>query len=131
MDESPAIRLDYRVVTVSNWERSNVFYQDVRGAEVVAMGMGWAYRFGAQQLNLHGPGAPGDPNAAIPVPAGGSDLCFVWPGAIEQAAAHLTRHNVLVELVPVVGSGARGRGSSVYFHDPDGSLLELIPYDPS
>jgi catechol 2,3-dioxygenase-like lactoylglutathione lyase family enzyme len=35
---------------------------------------------------------------------------------------------VEVELGPVRRSGARGEGTSVYFRDPDGSLLELISY---
>lgn len=43
--------------------------------------------------------------------------------------AHLSRHGVEVELGPVERFGARGRGVSVYFRDPDGSLLELISYD--
>ena len=33
-----------------------------------------------------------------------------------------------VEAGPVERSGAGGRGLSVYFRDPDGSLLELISY---
>jgi catechol 2,3-dioxygenase-like lactoylglutathione lyase family enzyme len=35
---------------------------------------------------------------------------------------------VNVELGPVPRIGARGDGTSVYFRDPDGSLLELISY---
>ena len=33
-----------------------------------------------------------------------------------------------VELGPVERHGARGAGTSVYFRDPDGSLLEFISY---
>ena len=32
---SPAIHLDHCVIHVSDWERSNAFYRDVVGAEVV------------------------------------------------------------------------------------------------
>jgi catechol 2,3-dioxygenase-like lactoylglutathione lyase family enzyme len=35
---------------------------------------------------------------------------------------------VEVETGPVPRDGAAGRGTSVYFRDPDGSLLELIAY---
>jgi len=35
---------------------------------------------------------------------------------------------VEVELGPVSRSGTRGLGTSLYFRDPDGSLLELISY---
>jgi catechol 2,3-dioxygenase-like lactoylglutathione lyase family enzyme len=122
------ITLDHCVVAVSDWERSNAFYRDVLGAEVVPRGAGWAYRFGDQQLNLHGPGVHGEPVAGTPVTPGNSDLCFRWDGAIEEAVAHLERCGVAIELGPVPRAGARGDGTSVYFRDPDGSLLELIAY---
>jgi catechol 2,3-dioxygenase-like lactoylglutathione lyase family enzyme len=35
---------------------------------------------------------------------------------------------VPVELGPIERFGARGMGRSVYFRDPDGSLLEFISY---
>ena len=60
---------------------------------------------------------------------GNSDLCFRWPGTAEEAAAHLAAHGVEVEEGPVERQGAAGRGLSVYFRDPDGSLLELISYE--
>lgn len=122
-------KLDHCVITVSDWERSNRFYRDVLGAELVTLATGWAYRFGDKQLNVHGPGQEGNPNARIPVPAGGSDLCFEWPGAIEEAVAHLRERSVPVEVGPVLRNGAKGKGASVYFRDPDGSLLEFISYE--
>jgi chromosome partitioning protein len=33
-----------------------------------------------------------------------------------------------VELGPAARTGGNGRGTSVYFRDPDGTLLELISY---
>ena len=44
--------------------------------------------------------------------------------------AHLHQHGVAIELGPVERFGAKGRGTSVYFRDPDGSLLEFICYEP-
>jgi catechol 2,3-dioxygenase-like lactoylglutathione lyase family enzyme len=64
----------------------------------------------------------------VPVPAGGSDLCFEWPGPIAEAITHLQVNSVPVEVGPVPRVGARGHGTSVYFRDPDGSLLEFISY---
>ena len=125
---APKVRLDHCVVHVSDWERSNAFYRDVLGAELVPTGARWSYRFGAQQLNLHGPGVDATPDAKIPVPPGGSDLCFEWPGEIGGAQEHLRRHGVEVEMGPVERRGARGVGMSLYFRDPDGSLLEFISY---
>lgn len=122
------VRLDHCVIHVSDWDVSNRFYRDVLGAEIVSRGAGSAYRFGEQQLNVHGPGVEPHPVARVPVAPGNSDLCFVWDGPIEEAVAHLERQGVEVELGPVPRPGARDEGTSVYFRDPDGSLLELISY---
>ena len=122
------IRFDHCVIAVSDWERANAFYRDVLGAELVQRGAGYAYRFGDQQLNVHGPGVNASPVARDPVRPGNSDLCFVWDGPIDDAVAHLARHGVAVELGPVERHGARGPGVSVYFRDPDGSLMEFLAY---
>ena len=125
-----ALALDHVVIHVSDWERSNAFYRDVLGAEVVGEENGPAkYRFGGQQLNVHGPGVDAEPLAQIPVAPGGSDVCFEWEGPIDGAVEHLATHGIEVELGPVTRHGARGEGTSVYFRDPDGSLLEFISYD--
>ena len=73
------------------------------------LGARYAYRFGKNQLNMHGPGVDGEP-------------------PIEDAVTHLERVGVDVELGPVGRFGAQGAGTSVYFRDPDGSLLEFISY---
>ena len=125
------VSLDHCVIHVSEWERANAFYRDVMGAELVPRGAGWAYRFGACQLNVHGPGIEPGEVARVPVEPGGSDLCFAWPGPIESAQAHLEAHGVAVDSGPAERHGARGAGTSVYFRDPDGSLLELISYATS
>jgi catechol 2,3-dioxygenase-like lactoylglutathione lyase family enzyme len=128
----PADGLDHVVVAVSDWERSNRFYRDVVGAEVVEISRGrYAYRLGRTQLNVHGPGSTPEPRAAAPVRPGNSDLCLVWDGPIESALDHLRAHDVAVVDGPVPRQGARGEGTSVYFRDPDGSLLEFIVYASS
>jgi catechol 2,3-dioxygenase-like lactoylglutathione lyase family enzyme len=124
----PVIDLDHCVIHVTDWERSNAFYRVVMGAEVLRKGNGWVYQFGNMRLNVHGPGVNASPVARVPVPPGGSDLCFVWPGTAAGAIEHLQRCGVELELGPVSRSGAHGEGMSVYFRDPDGSLLEFISY---
>ena len=59
---------------------------------------------------------------------GNSDLCFEWDGPIDAAVAHLLACDVEIELGPVARKGAKGDGTSVYFRDPDGSLMEFISY---
>jgi catechol 2,3-dioxygenase-like lactoylglutathione lyase family enzyme len=125
-----SVHLDHSVVAVSDWDVSNRFYRDVVGAELVEHGPGrWAYRLGDTQLNVHGPGVDVSSNVArLPVQPGNSDLCFVWAGTIEDAVEHLKSHGVEVETGPVRRLGAQGYGTSVYFRDPDGSLLEFLSY---
>ena len=123
------IALDHAVIHITDWDRSNAFYHDVLDAELIRVGEHWAYRLGNQQLNVHGPGVSPHPVARIPVPPGGSDLCFRWKGPISEAVSHLKQHGIPIELGPITRHGARGTGTSVYFRDPDGTLLELISYD--
>jgi catechol 2,3-dioxygenase-like lactoylglutathione lyase family enzyme len=122
------VSLDHCVIHVSDWDRANAFYRDVLGAEVIPRGAGFAWRFGPVQLNAHGPGVQAAPLARVPVAPGNSDLCFAWDGTEAEARAHLARHGVAVELGPVPRNGARGAGVSLYFRDPDGSLIEFITY---
>jgi catechol 2,3-dioxygenase-like lactoylglutathione lyase family enzyme len=125
------VKLDHCVIHVSDWERSNAFYSRVLGAELIDRGHGtWVYRFGTEQLNVHGPGVAADPLARVPVAPGNSDLCFEWDGPITQAIVHLEAHGVAIEVGPATRNGARDAGTSVYFRDPDGSLMEFISYRP-
>lgn len=131
-------QFDHLVIHISDWEGSNRFYRDVLGAELVenpeASGNplgGWAYRFGGQQLNVHGPW-PGRTDACCPPPLnqpGRADVCFSWAGGIEEAQEHLERFGVSIEEGPIKRFGARGWGQSIYCRDPDGSLIELICYN--
>src|SRR5271156_3334249 len=122
------VTLDHCVIHVTDWERSNTFYTRVLGAELITRPVGFAYRFGETQLNVHGPGVAPAEVARLPVAPGNSDLCFEWNGPIADAVRHLERCGVAVEAGPMLRFGAKGAGTSVYFRDPDGSLMEFISY---
>lgn len=122
------LRLDHVVIAVSDRARSDRFYREVLGAEIVEHDGRAFYRIGDQQLNVHAPGIRPAAVAKIAVAPGNSDLCFEWPGPIAGAIAQLGRLGVPIELGPLERQGARGAGMSVYIRDPDGSLLELISY---
>jgi catechol 2,3-dioxygenase-like lactoylglutathione lyase family enzyme len=80
-------RLDHCVIHVCDWELSNRFYVEVMGAELVTRPVGFTYRFGDKQLNVHGPGVQPAEVARLPVQPGNSDLCFEWEGPIADARA--------------------------------------------
>ena len=121
-------KLDHCVIHVTDWERSNTFYVEVMGAELVTRPKGFAYRFGDRQLNVHAPGVTPAEVARLPVQPGNSDLCFEWDGPIDDAIAHLAAKGIAIEAGPMQRFGAKGPGTSVYFRDPDGSLMEFMSY---
>src|ERR1700691_2319970 len=123
-----SVTLDHCVIHVTNWQRSNAFYRTVLGAELVERPVGYAYRFGDRQLNVHGPGVNPAEVAKLPVAPGNSDLCFEWHGPIADAISHLQRCGVAIERGPLQRFGAKGDGTSVYFRDPDGWWMEFMSY---
>ena len=114
---------------VSNWAATSAFYQDVLGAELVEREPGrYAFKCGLNQINIAGPSPLVRP--LRPMVAGSVDMCFVWPGPVAAARAHLESRGVPIIAGPVARVGAGGPGNSVYFRDPEGNLLEFISYDP-
>jgi catechol 2,3-dioxygenase-like lactoylglutathione lyase family enzyme len=93
------------MVGVADPKRANEFYERVVGVDPVELPRGrFAYRLANAQLNVHGPDSTAQPLARHPVGPGNSDL-------------------------PVERQGASGTGSTAYFRDPDGSLIEFISYE--
>lgn len=133
--------IDHVVLVVRDLERSLAFYRDVLGCRVLREAE-WrrgearfpSVAIGPQQmLNLHQAGSPVTPEAVNPQ-MGSKDLCVVVDAPTAEVLARLAAHNVPVELGPVPRMGGRGvMGTSVYFRDPDGNLLEIMSYaeDPA
>lgn len=121
------VTFDHFAIAVTKWDETSAFYQRVLGAELVEHSPGrFAFRWGANQINVVGPSPFVQPREAIV--AGSVDMCFVWPGPVEGAREHLEGSGVDLIAGPMTRPGAGGSGSSVYFRDPEGNLLELISY---
>jgi tellurite resistance protein TehA-like permease len=54
--------------------------------------------------------------------------CLVWPDTAETAVAQLQAHGFAIVKGPEPGSGAHGSGTSVFYREPGGGLVELISY---
>ena len=122
----PAIQsLDHLVLTVADVDATCAFYQRVLGFEVtIFRGDRKALTFGSQKINLHEVGKEFDPKAERPTPGSG-DLCFLTETPITDVQRHVESCNVTVLMEPTERIGATGPILSIYFHDPDGNLIEV------
>ena len=103
--------LDHCVIHVSDWETARDFYTRIIGAEAIPQDVGFAFRFGEQQLNCHGPDKKAAPKARLPVMPGNSDLCFRWEGPIAGAlGATWSARASQSSSVRYNGLAQRGRG---------------------
>jgi catechol 2,3-dioxygenase-like lactoylglutathione lyase family enzyme len=59
---------------------------------------------------------------------GALDLCFITRQPPDSVLAHLKECGVTVLRGPSQQTGALGPMTSVYFHDPDGNLVEVASY---
>lgn len=133
-DRKLPIAVDHCVIASSDIDRTDAFYRKVFSADIDApMDNFRQYRIGDVMLSVHGPGlaamAPPELLATLPVMPGGSDLCFRWGGTAKALEQHLHDCGIKIIFGPVERVGALGRGTSRYFRDPDGSLLEFITYE--
>ncbi|MFQ6111062.1 MAG: VOC family protein, partial [Nitrospinota bacterium] len=56
-------------------------------------------------------------------------LCLVIEKAdFERVMDHLKKNGAEMHLGPVPRWGARGMGTSIYFHDPEGNMVEIRQY---
>ena len=65
-----------------------------------------------------------EPRAKHPLP-GSADLCFMTQHPLAKVIYHLAQSGIPLLAGPVQRTGAAGPILSVYFHDPDGNLIEV------
>lgn len=123
---------DHIAITVADLDATCRFYGDVLGAvveETYAVEGRVAVkrvRIGGALFNIHQQGNGIALVAERPTP-GSADICLRWEGTIESAKAHLERNKVAITEGPVPRTNAENKPSaSVYFHDLDGNLIELM-----
>lgn len=120
--------LDHIVLTVKDIDASCRFYHNVLGMEIITFGEGRkAVKFGSQKINFHDAGNSFFPKAEKPLP-GSTDLCFISHTSINQVVLELKSKNIDIIEGPIEKIGANGKMISVYFHDPDGNLIEISNY---
>jgi catechol 2,3-dioxygenase-like lactoylglutathione lyase family enzyme len=124
--------IDHVAITVADLDATCRFYERVLDArieesyEIDGKLVVRRVALGRAILNIHQQGNGVDLVARHPLP-GSTDICFRWDGTIEAAKQQLESCDVEIVEGPAARTSADGRpASSVYFHDPDGNLVELL-----
>jgi catechol 2,3-dioxygenase-like lactoylglutathione lyase family enzyme len=129
----PVAGFDHVAITVADVDATLAWYQRVLGAEPLHLDL-WRsgklpialLQVGASRLSVHPAASPAAPHAELPTP-GSADLCFRFDGPVAEILSLLDASDVPVVEGPVGRPGSNGAmGTSVYFRDPDGNLLELL-----
>jgi catechol 2,3-dioxygenase-like lactoylglutathione lyase family enzyme len=129
----PIERFDHVAITVADVDATVDWYRRVLAAEPLYWDLWRAgtlpvalLQVGGSRLSVHPAAAPAAPHALAPTP-GSADLCFRFDGPVTEILEQLDAAGVAVVDGPVPRPAANGeRGTSVYFRDPDGNLLELL-----
>jgi len=132
----PVHGFDHVAITVADVATTLAWYERVLGAEALHRDLWEAGRLpvallqvGVSRLSVHPAARPAAPHARLPTP-GSADLCFRFAGPVAEILGRLGDAGVDVVEGPVARPASDGRrGTSVYFRDPDGNLLELLTVD--
>lgn len=118
---------DHIVLCVADPRASVDFYQRAVGMEGRRDGAGkYALHFGTAKISLQQPDTI--PDIAKGTLPGTANFCVVSDGDIADIAKRLQRCDVKIIQGPGPKTGALGPMQSVYFHDPDGNLVEVCCY---
>ena len=116
--------LDHIVLVVADVARTCAFYETTLGMRAVEHRPGqWALQFGANKISLQEAGNV--PSIARRTMPGTGNFCVLTDVPIGEVVEHLAKSRVTIVDGPMERVGAAGRLRSVYFHDPDGNLVEV------
>jgi glyoxylase I family protein len=130
--------LDHIVLNVKDVDRALDFYANVLGLKIERLDEFRAGKIGfpSVRINEHTIIDLARPKEGGGAPANGENpqrnlnhFCLVvekedFSGIVD----YLKGHNVAILTGPISRWGARGRATSVYFHDPDGNEIEIRAY---
>ena len=115
---------DHIVLCVRDVSATCRFYKDVLALEPREERPGkWSLHFGEVKISLQE--AASVPDIAINTVPGSGNFCLITDTPIEQVVARLESNRVQIIDGPGEKIGAGGTLMSVYFHDPDGNLVEV------
>ncbi|GAB5503726.1 VOC family protein [Pyruvatibacter sp.] len=118
------IGFDHIVLCVRDVPTSMAFYERVLGMRRHEERPGkWSLHFGANKISLQDSASV--PEIARNTTPGSGNFCILTRTPIAEAVEHLEMNGI--ELVDGPGKriGATGAILSIYFHDPDGNLVEV------
>ena len=116
--------LDHIVLGVADIEASRRFYADLLGLEVREERPGkFSLHFGDNKISLHD--AADLPDIARDTRPGTGNFCLLSDQPVDDLAHALEAQGLEIVAGPDRRDGATGPLRSIYFHDPDGNLVEV------
>ena len=115
---------DHIVLCVADVAATCAFYERVVGMARREERPGkWSLHFGPHKISLQA--AASVPDIARGTVPGSGNFCVLTDTPIVDVVARLTAAGVAILDGPGERQGAQGPILSVYFHDPDGNLVEV------
>ncbi|HYI48245.1 MAG TPA: VOC family protein [Allosphingosinicella sp.] len=119
----PVEAIDHIVLAVRDVAATRRFYEDLLGMETREERPGkYSLHFGTQKISLHAASAPSIAKDTIP---GSGNFCLLTDMPVGDVVTQLAKAGVAIVDGPGERAGATGPILSVYFHDPDGNLVEV------
>ena len=120
----PVEAIDHIVLAVRDVAATRRFYEELLGMESREERAGkYSLHFGAQKISLQDAAAV--PSIARDTVPGSGNFCLLTRMPVSEVVAQLGRAGVAIVDGPGERAGAMGPILSVYFHDPDGNLVEV------
>jgi catechol 2,3-dioxygenase-like lactoylglutathione lyase family enzyme len=114
---------DHIVLCVHDVAATRAFYERVLGMAAREERPGkYSLQFGANKISLQD--AVSVPSIARDTVPGSGNFCLLTDTPVAEWRAYLARHGVEV-IDHGLRDGATGTIDSLYFHDPDGNLVEV------